>query len=125
MWPPWWRPAPIRPTLDQGAAAADEGLATGATAFVAFNDLLAIGVLQRLRARGVRVPADLSVIGHDDAFGADFCQPPLTTVAVPSEQAGRLLVDLLLEAISGRGPRRLSVPTYLKVRESTGPAPHS
>jgi LacI family transcriptional regulator, galactose operon repressor len=114
---------PFVPTLDQGAAAADEGLATGATALIAFNDLLAIGVLRRLGARGVRVPEDLSVIGHDDAFGADFCQPPLTTIAVPSERAGRLLVDLLLDAVAGQPPQRITLPTYLKVRESTGPAP--
>jgi LacI family repressor for deo operon, udp, cdd, tsx, nupC, and nupG len=96
-------------------------VATGASALVAFNDLLAIGALQRLERRGVRVPADLSVVGYDDIFGSGFCNPPLTTVTSPTEDAGRRLVDLLL----GRGPvsppARLVLPVQLHVRESTGP----
>ncbi len=74
------RLGPFMPTLDQGTAAADVGLGSGATALVAFNDLLAIGILQRLRRRKVDVPGAISVVGHDDIFGADFCQPSLTTV---------------------------------------------
>lgn len=116
------RLGPFLPTLDQGGAAADVGLASGGTALIAFNDLLAFGVLRRLGRRGVAVPGAISVVGHDDAFGADFCQPPLTTVSTPVDEAGRLLVDLLLGAVAGRPVRRITVPTYLKVRESTGPA---
>ena len=98
-------------------AAADVGLASGATALVAFNDLMAIGVLRRLEQRGVAVPEALSVVGHDDIFGADFCHPPLTTVASPVEEAGRALVGLLLD---GR-PDTVVLPTELRVRASTGP----
>ena len=42
------------------------------------------------RERGVRVPGDLSIVGCDDIFGADFCNPPLTTLTAPIEQAGRV-----------------------------------
>jgi DNA-binding LacI/PurR family transcriptional regulator len=112
------RVGPFSPTLDQGGAAADIGLAGGASALVAFNDLLAIGVLRRLEHLGVNVPGDLSVVGFDDIFGADFCNPPLTTVASPAEQAGRDLIDLLL----GDRPRaRVVLPCGLRVRDSTGP----
>jgi DNA-binding LacI/PurR family transcriptional regulator len=48
------RLGPFAPTLDGGPAAADAGLASGATALVAYNDLLAIGVLRRLEERGCR-----------------------------------------------------------------------
>jgi DNA-binding LacI/PurR family transcriptional regulator len=54
------RVGPFSPTLDQGGAAADIGLAGRATALVAFNDLLAIGVLRRLQHLGVAVPATLT-----------------------------------------------------------------
>ena len=115
------RLGPFAPTLDGGPAAADAGLASGATALVAYNDLLAIGVLRRLEERGVPVPQTVSVTGFDDIFGADFCHPPLTTVTAPTEEAGRVLVDVLL---GGRAPdaERIVLPVRLQVRGSTGPA---
>jgi DNA-binding LacI/PurR family transcriptional regulator len=113
------RCGPFAPTLEGGPAAADVGMATGATALIAFNDLLAIGVLRRLGERGVDVPGQVSVVGYDDIFGADFCAPPLTTVAGPVEEAGRTLVDVLL---AGREPvPEITLPTHLHVRASTGP----
>ena len=115
------RLGPFMPTLDQGSPAADVGLGSGATALVAFNDLLAIGVLQRLRRRNVDVPGAISVVGHDDIFGADFCQPSLTTVHSDVEHAGRTLVDLVLGRIVSRPETPIVIPTQLVVRESTGP----
>ncbi|WP_344422953.1 LacI family DNA-binding transcriptional regulator [Pseudonocardia ailaonensis] len=109
---------PFAPTLGSGPAAADAALAGPATAVVAFNDLLAIGVLQRLEARGVSVPGELSVVGGDDIFGASFCHPPLTTIAAPTEQAGRLLVDMLTGRVPGD---ELVLHAPLVARGSTGP----
>ena len=103
-----------------------------ATALVAFNDLLAIGALQRLERRGIAVPEAISVVGFDDIFGSDFCHPPLTTVSGPVEEAGRSLVDLLVSAVqTGQGrsgstspaSRQQVVPTHLRIRDSTGTAP--
>jgi DNA-binding LacI/PurR family transcriptional regulator len=116
------RLGPFAPTLDSGPVAADVGLASGATALVAFNDLVAIGVLRRLEQRGVAVPGEVSVTGFDDVFGSDFCHPPLTTVATPTEEAGRALVDVLLAADLTGEPRRTVLPGQLRVRASTGPA---
>lgn len=113
------------PTTTSGAAAADALLNSGATACIAFNDLLAIGMLARLRERGVRVPRDVSIVGCDDIFGADFCNPPLTTITAPIEQAGRMAVSLLLAALTpssaGSPPRPVLLPTHLTIRDSTGP----
>lgn len=121
------RSAEFTPTTTSGAAAADAMLNSGATACIAFNDLLAIGILMRLRERGVRVPDDVSIVGCDDIFGADFCNPPLTTLTAPIEQAGRVAVSMLLSSldpITGRHVRRsVLLPTHLTVRDSTGPAP--
>lgn len=117
------RIGPFPPGRASGSAAADALLNTGATACIAFNDLLAIGMLGRLRERGVRVPADISVLGCDDIFGADFCHPPLTTLTSPIEQAGRTAVSMLLPQVDGRAVRRSVVlPVHLTIRESTGPA---
>jgi DNA-binding LacI/PurR family transcriptional regulator len=116
------RRGPFAPTVAGGQVAADIGLASGTTALVAFNDLLAIGVLQRLQHLGIDVPGEVSVVGYDDIFGSDFCHPPLTTVAAPLEQAGRTLIDLLLGARAGQRPLQVVLPTVLRLRESTGPA---
>ncbi|MGJ3190298.1 LacI family DNA-binding transcriptional regulator [Paenarthrobacter sp. FR1] len=120
------RVGPFTPKTTSGAAAADAAARTGATACIVFNDLLAIGMLQRLRERGIRVPEDMSIVGCDDIFGADFCNPPLTTMASPIEQAGRVAVSMLLaqlDPLHAGSSRRLAVmPTHLTVRGSTGPA---
>ncbi|WP_203715915.1 LacI family DNA-binding transcriptional regulator [Asanoa siamensis] len=121
------RVGPFPSGRGSGVAAADAVVNTGATACVAFNDLFALGMLVRLRERGVAVPADLSVVGCDDIFGADFSNPPLTTLTAPIEQAGRMAVSLLVSRLDHRAPqpqrRAVVLPTYLTVRESTGPRP--
>jgi len=115
------------PKTTSGAAAADALLNSGATAAIAFNDLLAIGMLTRFRERNVRVPDDVSVVGFDNIFGADFCNPPLTTLTLPIEQAGRVAVSMLLANLAPVGPksprRSVLLSTHLTVRESTGPVP--
>lgn len=119
------RVGPFSPKRTSGAAAADAVLNSGATAAIAFNDLIAIGMLDRLRERGIRVPDDLSIVGCDDIFGADFCAPPLTTLTAPIERAGATAVAMLLARLEGTpGIRQGTVlPTHLTVRASTGPAP--
>lgn len=109
-----------------GAAAADEALAHETTSIIAFNDMLAIGILQRLGGLRIPVPGALSVIGCDDVMGADFCNPPLTTIACPIEQAGQMAVTMLLDRLgAGAGtqkPYTATLPSELVVRASTGPA---
>ncbi|WP_460798810.1 LacI family DNA-binding transcriptional regulator [Microbacterium sp. GXF0217] len=117
---------PWAPNAAAGATAADSVASRGVTACVVFNDLLAIGMLKRLAQRGIRVPDDLSIVGTDDIFGSEFCHPPLTTVAAPIEEAGRVAVTMLLSRLSQNGTPRLRtiLPTYLRTRESSGPVPH-
>ncbi|HWU45538.1 MAG TPA: LacI family DNA-binding transcriptional regulator [Humibacter sp.] len=115
------------PKMTSGAAAADAAVNQAVTACVAFNDLIAIGMLQRLAERGIQVPDQMSIVGCDDIFGAEFCNPPLTTLTAPIEQAGRVAITMLLGRLNptgGTAPRQLStLPTHLTVRASTGPAP--
>ena len=121
------RLGPFHPSVLGGAAAADASIGQGATAVVAFNALVAIGALQRFAERGTRVPDDISVVGYDDIFGADFCSPPLTTVAAPIQEVGRAAIDLLLGQLAphtGRSYRRsVALASHLRIRQSTGPAP--
>jgi len=114
------------PTFEGGVAAADQVLAAQVTAVIGFNDLIALGLLNRFMARGVAVPGDISVLGFDDIALAAMVHPSLTTVALPKEQTGRAGVDLLLQLLAE--PDRLTaarreLPTQLMVRGSTGPTP--
>ena len=116
---------PFVPGRESGTVAADALVNSGATAAIAFNDLLAIGMLARLAERGIRVPEDVSIVGCDDIFGADFCSPALTTISTPIERAGRVAVTMLLEALesrAGSGRDGVLLPTHLTVRGSTGAA---
>ncbi|MCP2252768.1 transcriptional regulator, LacI family [Prauserella aidingensis] len=121
------RLGPFPPAVRGGAAAADATLGQGATAVIAHNDLLAIGMLRRFSDRAVHVPGAISVVGYDDIFGADFCSPPLTTLAGQFDEAGRLAIDLLLGTRDGTRPpqaeNQVVLPSHLVVRGSTGPAP--
>jgi DNA-binding LacI/PurR family transcriptional regulator len=116
---------PFQPHFESGLHAADHVLATSVTAVIAYNDLMALGVLARLASRGVSVPADISVIGFDDIPMAAMTSPPLTTVAMPTEAAGRAAVDLL-QAIVNHDPDTTAgdegrLKAALRVRGSTGP----
>ena len=117
------RIGPFTPKVSQGPAAADGAVNAGTSAIVAHNDLLAIGVMQRLAQRGLRVPQDVSVVGFDDIFAADLCTPRLTTLGGAHFDVGRAAVELLLTAASRRPDDQPCVvlPTELVLRDSTGP----
>ncbi len=90
-------------------------------AVFAASDLMAVGALSVLRARGLDVPGDVALVGVDDSPVARHLDPPLTTVRQPIEEMGRRMAGLLLRQIAGedRGPSRLVLPTELVVRESS------
>lgn len=92
---------------------------------MAHNDLMALGIMDRLRARGTIVPDQVCVVGFDDVPAATYISPALTTVHVPLGLLGRIAVDLLIAPDSvpdmADGMCRLAVS--LVVRGSTGPAP--
>lgn len=95
------------------------------TAIFAANDLSAFGAIEAIKERGLRVPDDVSVIGFDDIPMASQIYPALTTVRQPLNQMGASAVNLLVSMISGLNPvsKRVSLPTELIVRASTGPVP--
>ena len=114
---------PFSSMRQSGAAAADAALHHGVTACLFFNDMLALSALKRFRERGVAIPAQMSLVGCDDIFGADFCDPPLTTLTAPIAEVGRIATDMLLSRLGHSGiplvRDRVRVPAYLTIRAST------
>jgi LacI family transcriptional regulator len=108
-------------TFEDGHALAKDVAGSDATGILAFNDVVAIGLLSGLMEQGIDVPGDISVAGFDDIPLARYTTPPLTTASVPDaelgEQAWRRLHALLLgetpDADAAYLPR-------LEVRGSTG-----
>jgi LacI family transcriptional regulator len=113
------------PEIDSGRDAATELLALPdrPTAIFAFNDNIAIGAIQAARARGLRVPEDLSVVGFDDVEHATIVTPALTTVRQPLAEMGRTAVSLLSRLMERQSFETLHVElaTRLVVRDSTAP----
>lgn len=90
------------------------------SAVICLNDTAALQVLHGLEVAGLRVPADISVVGYDDVHFAARLSPPLTTVAQPTYQLGQAAADLLLdEARSGHTHREILFQPTLKIRAST------
>ncbi|HVU77052.1 MAG TPA: LacI family DNA-binding transcriptional regulator [Gaiellaceae bacterium] len=113
--------------ISSGEAAAEELLSRPdpPTAVFAFNDNVAIGVINVARRLGLSVPEDLSVVGFDDTVQATIVTPTLTTVRQPLAELGRLGVSLLMRLVEGQrlDALRIELATTLVVRDSTGPAP--
>ena len=96
------------------------------TALFCTNNLMTVGAIQTLQERGVRIPADLSLVGYDDMEWWMLTHPPLTTVGQPVYDLGREAMRLLLSQIesnSRRRPQRVILKPELLTRESCGPPP--
>jgi DNA-binding LacI/PurR family transcriptional regulator len=98
---------------------------TGPTAFVASNDLSAIGAMGAIIEHGLKIPRDISVIGFDDIEISAFTQPALTTVRLSRSEIARLAFRALhgsQNAIAAKG-KEYSIKPSLVERKSTGPVP--
>jgi len=93
------------------------------TAIICVNDLMAIGAMRELRARGLRVPEDVSVTGFDNVTLAQFCHPALTTVHIPRDQIGQTICAFLIDRERAPLQHELVIDPELVLRDSTGPAP--
>lgn len=97
-----------------GQRAAEAVLESGyaPTAIFAANDLMAIGVLQALRDRGIAVPGDIAVAGFDDISAARLVTPSLTTVAQFQGDMGVQAAQIMMERLRGH---RMSAGTALEM----------
>ncbi len=113
-------------TLDFGQTAAEELLELPAaqrpTALVAFNDIMAIGAMSAVEARGLQVGVDVAVTGFDDNPMAQYLRPSLTSVRQPVWEIGQQVISLLVGALED--PLRESICSLLSpqliVRQSSG-----
>ncbi|MFI1172878.1 LacI family DNA-binding transcriptional regulator [Streptomyces melanogenes] len=97
------------------------------TAIFAASDQMALGAIEALRRRGLRVPQDMSVVGFDDLPEVRWSSPPLTTVRQPLSDMGKLAARMLLDLARDVEPAapRVELATELVVRASTAPPLHA
>ena len=87
-------------SYEGGLQAADALEHSGATAAIAFDDLMACGVIAGLAGRGIDVPGDFSIIGCDDVLISRVLTPPLTTITAPIKDLGTVAVETLDEIMA-------------------------
>lgn len=109
-------------SFEAGGAMVPSLLASGTTAAIAFDDIMAQGILSGLAGRGVAVPADYSLVGCDDVLGA-VTHPALTSISNRAALAGQEAVRLLLARLAdpAAAPERLVLTTDLVLRQTTAP----
>lgn len=109
-------------TIDNAYAKMKEHLNRGVklpTAFIADNDLIALGAMKAMTERGIRIPEDVSVIGFDDLPFAAVASTPLTTLYVPKQEMGKIVVRRLREIIKGTAATaKIQVSTTFVERDS-------
>jgi LacI family transcriptional regulator len=124
--PERWRRAPF--DFSEGHRCTLELLPSRPTALFAANDILALGAYNALYAKGIRVPADITLIGFDDVRMAAWEAFQLTTVSQDIEQMVKTSTEQLLSRIAAEpdayvAPRRVVLPARLVRRATHGPPP--
>lgn len=118
---------PFEPSYAGGRNVADAvTLEQDVTGVIAFNDLMASGLLSGLLERGISVPGDISLVGVDDSMLSQTLRPQLTSVGIRQERVGSLAMQMLLDMLdakrdgAGYMPQKSVVPEILIARNSTG-----
>lgn len=106
------------PTAAGGRRAAISLLADGPDAIFVATDPMAVGVYRAAESRGLRIPADVAIVGFDGLSRGPLLDPPLTTVVQPVEKVGRTAVGLLASEIDE--PQVVMLPTALRLGGSCG-----
>jgi Transcriptional regulators len=106
-------------TFAGGNEAADEALNAGVTAVIAYNDVMAIGMMHRLLSYEIDLPEKLSIVGIDNIPVSEMVTPSLTTVQLPQAEAGAKVTQLLHSSIEGKPLEGVEMASSLVVRQST------
>ena len=92
-------------------------------AIVCASDLIAVGAIQAVKARGLRCPEHVSVIGIDDIVLSRYIEPALTTIRIDKTHMGRIAVDLLLDLIAGKEAKSVVVPSDRLIERASTATP--
>ncbi|MDF2675507.1 MAG: transcriptional regulator [Clostridiales bacterium] len=90
------------------------------SAVVCANDLMAVGALEVLKVKGIRVPEDISITGYDDVFLSQITTPKLTTISQPKYDLGKISAEILIKLINGEDidSREIKLEPHLVIRGS-------
>ena len=125
-----WTPQSMAPyadlELEAGRGIAERFIQDGcpATAILCINDMLAIGLIKRLRRYGIRVPEDVSVFGFDDIPFASTFEPSLSTVHYPAVEMGRLAAMMLMDDLANSTKEQflaMQLTPSLVIRDTVAP----
>lgn len=115
------------PSVDEGGRLMSTLIESGdiPTGVFVHNDLMALGVLRALSKNALACPEDVSVVGCDDLPLTEYTSPPLTTVALPGYQLGRMAAEIAVAMAEDptHAASDLTVTPRITVRDSTSPAP--
>lgn len=114
---------PIVDEFEGGRGYADAIFTSNATAVITYCDISALGLLARLKSRGISIPEQLSVVGFD-GLDVSTITTPISSISLPRRLSAQTAVDLLkntIEAPTAAHPGLITLPTELLVRESTSP----
>jgi DNA-binding LacI/PurR family transcriptional regulator len=123
----------LQPVIIPGGPTEEDGMSAGQslstplpTAVIAFNDRAALGLLESMRLRGLRVPEDISIVGYDDSQFARLSYVQLTSVSQDAPLLAAAAVDRAVDRIEGRQQpgREIRMP-HLVVRKTTAVAASS
>jgi LacI family transcriptional regulator, galactose operon repressor len=113
---------PCGVSFAEGYESVDRVLASQATGVLAFNDLVAVGLLSGLTERAIEVPEAVSVVGFDDIPFARYIVPPLTTASVPVTELGRHAWQRMWDLLNNRPPgHAIFLRPRIENRGSAGP----
>jgi DNA-binding LacI/PurR family transcriptional regulator len=111
-------------TIPAGRESAHELLdsSTPPSAIFAAGDVLAVGAMQCIKERGLRIPGDIALVGYNDLDIASLVEPPLTTVAAPVHDLGATAMQMLQRLIVGKTveERQITLPTRIVIRRTCG-----
>ena len=112
-----------KPSLESGQAVVDQLTSSGVTGAIAFNDLIAHGIMSELSLRSLDVPISFSIVGCDNSI-SPFTNPPLTRVYNETTEAGKIACEMilgLLGKINSANDQIKVLKTLLIERENIGP----